>query len=193
MPNSLGEYQLYPRGFLGVPLGTGVARKVPPFSELNNALQYDVSILNRQEKQRPGNARVEKLYTALTRGERHIDSAKFREELFEVFFSAFGTSNFQTWFQLQKYSPLYTDMAHRFLEDTIRFLHTGRRQISIQNWSTLINYSHDLHVDKGDSDLVKEFFGISDRFTTRTAQNHNLVDIAQKFWTQGGLTDLVYT
>lgn len=194
MSNSLGGFQIYPRGFLGKPLGPNIDKKSVPFSSIKNNVQFDIDLLGTQEKVRGSNTTIDNLYKDLTRAEGLVSSKAFREKIFLAAFGAFGTMDFYNWYQVQKVSPFYGDLSHRFLEDTVRFLSTGRRQMSVQSWSEQLTYSQDTETANEDTDRILDFFGASEPGYNRDPRNRNLTEIVQLWWSQPtGMTDLLYT
>lgn len=62
----------------------------------------------------------------------------FREKILLAAKAAFDTSSFLAWSELQRQSPFLTTMHRRFIYDTIGFTKTGKREIQIETWKSLL-------------------------------------------------------
>lgn len=195
MINTPDKLQIYPRGFLGAPLPPNVARKQTPFSGSYKQKQFSWSLLDTQDKKRYGDYTVEKLFSKYVRAEASINSHAFRARVFKEAFKLFGGNNFHFWYQAQKASPLMSDYHQRFLEDTIRYLLTGKRELSVQSWDSLLTLSTDSNEYILDNKVVTQFFnehvpgeGI------KTPKNRTTTEVLQLWWTKpAGVGDLLYT
>ena len=189
------KLQVYPRGFLGRPLPTVVAKKETPFSVEKNKKQFDLSLLDVPDRKRVGHPLVEQLFSKYLRAEGNINSSAFREQVFIAALTLFGGRDFHFWYQAQKASPLFGDYQKRFLEDTILYLQTGKRELSLVSWNALITVSADPDQPGPESKFVNEFFGESIVGEgQRTAKNRDIVDILQMWWSKpAGVGDLLYT
>lgn len=189
------KLQVYPRGFLGRPLPTAVLKKETPFSVEKNRRQFTLSLLDSHDRKRVGHPVVENLFSKYIRAEGNINYSVFREQIFKAAMDLFGGRDFYFWYQAQKASPLYGDYQKRFLEDTILYLKTGKRELSLVSWGTLITVSADLDPAGPESKFVNEFFGESILGDgQRIAKNRDIVDILQLWWSKpAGVGDLLYT
>lgn len=195
MTNNPDKLQIYPRGFLGTPLPPTIARKETPFSNTYKQKQFSWSLLDTQDKKRFGDYNVEKLFSKYIRSEGNINSHAFRERIFKEAFKLFSGNHFYFWYQAQKASPLFGDYHQRFLEDTLQYLYTGKRELSVQAWDSLLSLSTETEDNVQDSRKVLEFFG--DHVTgegEKTPRNRSTVDVLQLWWSKpAGVGDLLYT
>lgn len=195
MPNIPDKLQIYPRGFLGTPLTLMVAKKETPFARTYKQKQFSWALLDTPDKKRYGDYEVEKLFSKYIRAEGNINSHAFRERIFKLAFKLFGGNDFHFWFHAQKASPLYGDYQHRFLEDTILYLNTGKRELSVQAWDSLLSLSSETDEEVSDSRETKLFFG--EKITgegEKTPKNRTTVDVLQLWWNKpAGVGDLLYT
>lgn len=195
MINTPDKLQIYPRGFLGSPLPVQVARKQTPFSQSYKQKQFSWSLLDTQDKTRIGDYNVGKLFSKLIRAEASINSHSFRERIFKEAFKLFGGNHFYFWYHAQKASPILSDYHKRFLEDTINYLSTGKRELSVQSWDSLLSLTTDVNEYGTDSRNVIDFF--NDRVDgegIKTPTNRTTVDVLQLWWSKpAGVSDLLYT
>ncbi|MDR3392214.1 MAG: hypothetical protein P4L77_10830 [Sulfuriferula sp.] len=187
--------KLYPRGFLGAPLAPVLKIKPKPFESRLNALAVRVNIFTPQVATVDANPTVEALYGKWINRDPEMTSFEFRKKVWIAALAAFGTNNFFEWFYAQQASPAFGDMHRRFLEDTILFLQTGRRNLNLEAWTDLVTVQ-----DSGDrsnvySEDAKVFFGIADADAQyRRPQNRQLTEVIQRWSTHArGFDDLVVT
>ena len=74
---------------------------------------------------------------------------------------AFGTFNLETWFSAQLRSPMLTATHRRFLNDTMGFICTGSREVSIETWMGLIYPRTATTADAKTDVALMEYFGKS--------------------------------
>lgn len=167
--------QLYPRGFLGeqtVPQtgpSSGRSRPVPHLA-------------------------VEKLYTQYINRAVNTTSSEFRRKILIVALRAFGTRDFEVWLSSQHQSPVAGDNHMGFLEDTVQFLATGKRDLDVQTWLSILDGGDTGEVSSGHSELAKEFFGISSNGLNREPRNRSMVDVVQVWCSHpGGIEDILCT
>lgn len=167
--------QLYPRGFLG---------------EQNGTMSYSAS-----GKPRPvGHKSVDKLYGQYINRALNTTSVDFRRKVLTVALQAFGTRDFEVWYSSQRQSPGLGRTHIDFLEDTLRFIWNGRREMDVNTWLAILELE-----DAGDrsgaySELAKDFFGIRSNGVERPARNRDMVDVVQAWCSRaGGIEDMLCT
>lgn len=69
-------------------------------------------------------------------GERY--SWAFQERVLAAALRLFGP-NFQKWLDMQRNNPKLLGMNQEFLNDTLRFIDEGRRNLSYESWIELMN------------------------------------------------------
>lgn len=187
--------KIYPRGFLGAPLAAQLKIKPRPFESRLNALAVRVNIFTPQTSSVDANPDVEALYGKWINQEPGWNSFEFKRSVFISAFGAFGTKDFFEWFYSQQASPAFGDMHRRFLEDTIVFLQTGRRNLNLEAWASLITVR-----DSGErvnvyTEEAKVFFGIADANAQyRRAQYRQLPEVLGQWLSHArGFDDLVGT
>lgn len=141
------------------------------------------------------NNSVVEIYNALVRRQVISTDFDFRERVIKVALTAFGTTNFQQWAELQKESPTFTQLHADFIVDTVRFITTGKRYIPVQTWESMIGPGSNDPTDKIEFDATV-MGGLPTGYSVRNQQpstvNLNNV-IALWLSRTGGFTDLVYT
>lgn len=194
---SQDKLQIYPRGFLGRPLPASVLKKETPFFVERRRKQFSLSLLDSPSKVRIGDEKIDHLFNQYIRAEGSINSFKFREKIFKAAIDLFAGRDFYFWYHAQKASPLYGDYQKRFLEDTVRYLSIGTRELSPVNWDALLTNStnNEPNENEGDSEFVNQFFGESTLGRgQRLPKNRDIVDILQLWWGKpAGAGDLLYT
>lgn len=192
-----GQYQVYPRGFMGQPLGAVVEKPSRPFYDLRNGLTFDLNIFDAQGVKLPFNQAIEKLYQQLVRADRKTRQMDYREQVLLAALNSFGTRNFYAWYRIQRFSPLFGHMHQRFLEDTIKFISTGDREYSLDTWlSLLTGAASDDERRSPEIDIVKKFFGLDamDRPIGGVSINADLTGVIQQWVSRPyGYDDLIFT
>ncbi len=185
MPNQL---RMYPRGFLGSAEALPQTERTSnSFSdEVRNRIQYKANEENRKKNGIPANPDVERLYSAYIKRSYQIGAFEFRKDVLRVAIRAFGVKNFQSWYLSQHQSPACGDLHSRFLLDTIKFIYSGKRDMSLETWAALLNMT-----DEGNDigplpEEAKKFF--------EHGYNDNLLDLIQTWCKKdNGMEDMLGT
>ena len=166
--------QLYPRGFLG---------------------EQTIPQAGMSSRSRPvPHQAVETLYTQYINRAVNTTSTEFRRKVLIVALRAFGTRDFEVWLSSQRQSPAAGDNHKGFLEDTVQFLATGKRDLDVMSWLTILDGGDTGEVSSDHSDLAKEFFGISSNGLNREPRNRSMVDVVQAWCAHpGGIEDILCT
>lgn len=141
------------------------------------------------------NEAVVEIYNQLVRRQVISTDFDFRERAIKVALSAFGENNFQAWIKANAYSPVFSQTHADFLNDTARFIVTGKRHLPVDTWERLITASTNdpNNTISFDEALLAQLpSGFSAIHTVQTANNlHNV--IAKWLSHEGGFTDMVTT
>jgi hypothetical protein len=186
------QFRLYPRGFLGGGIKPQVIRTNSLFKDKTLQHQYEVNTHESKTTAIAANPIVEALYAAYIRNNINTSSMEFRTSILEAALDAFGTTNFAVWYSVQFDNAVAGDLHNRFLDDILKFIEFGRRDMSLETWASLL-----IITDEGDdvgylSDRAKKFFGIYNNQSAK--DNIKLVDVIQKWCSKpGGLEDLLGT
>jgi len=193
MPNQQSSMRLFPRGFLGGNIKPQIERSSNPYNAEIGKHQYIANDRDSNGTSIAANPIVEGLYSDYIKNFIATSSFDFRKQVLAVALSAFGTPNFAIWFTTQYKSPAAGDLHNRFLDDTLKFINTGSRDMSLETWQSLL-----LITDEGNnigamSKYAKDFFGIQDHQDVFKA-NTSLIEVVQKWCSkEGGLEDLLGT
>ncbi|EKD22684.1 MAG: hypothetical protein ACD_84C00011G0001, partial [uncultured bacterium] len=162
MANNAEVLRQYPRGFLG----TNV-----------DSAGIDTA-----------NVAVETLYAQYIKNNIATCTPEFRHSILKVALNAFGTKDFSDWFLTQPKSPSYGDMHERFLIDTLRFIETGRRDLSLESWSILLKKTTERVSSKLNVKITRDFFGIYNDLASlsKAERNVQLTDVIQNWCSQPG-------
>ena len=188
-------FRMYPRGFLGGSISPQLERTNKPFGDTDKSRhQYAINQHN-GEGSIAANPQVESLYADLIKNAVKIGSPEFRTEALKVALSAFGTADFLEWFGTQYTSPAASSLHNDFLLDTLKFISTGTRNMSVETWASLLSIT-----DEGNNigkvpEKAKEFFGLNQYEVFSSARvNVNLVDVIQNWCSKpNGLLDMINT
>lgn len=198
MSNALmgrSDFKLYPRGFLGAPQGPKIEKMPRPFDEQLSRVQTQFSLLRPTESNSlVPNQNVESLYSEYINNGARVLDFDFRKRVLITALNAFGTTMFDMWYQKQTTSPAFGDLHSQFIDDTLRFIADGKREMSVETWGSLLTYSDKGELHREVSEYAAEFFGISTRGYNRHRRNATLVEIIQQ-WTSkpNGFEDLLCT
>lgn len=195
MPKSSDGFRVYPRGFLGKNVSPQSERTVNPYSDRTSLLRYSVDNTKKPMGSIIGNPHVEAIYASVIKNDIRFESPEYRTNALKVALEAFGTIDFFLWFTAQYSNPVAGSLHSDFLVDTLKFIQTGSRSMSLENWMALL-----VITDEGNSigripEEAKEFFGIGIQNQIQPPkQNFLVVDVIQAWCSQsGGLLDLVGT
>lgn len=198
MLNQGTSLRLYPRGFLGSGVKPQLARTPNPMGDgMVKRFQYHMdSMKGVNSPAIEANPHVASLYADYIKHVGNTSSFEFHNEVLRTAVVAFGTLDFALWFQSQYRSPACGDLHRRFLDDTLKFLSTGRREMSLETWGALL-----VITDEGDnigklSTVAKEYFGAGQSIgnTIQSGQNYLLTDVLQQWCSKpNGFEDLVGT
>ena len=156
------RFKVYPRGFLGVLSKTQDVRSESPMRE---TLVSSIQDYAHKEKDKgtgkitphPG---VSSMYSDVVKRSPNILTFEFDEFVYRNALSAFGTSDFEAWVDLQFESNMTGRNHHAFIEDMVRYITTGRMNASFITWNAILRIS-----DEGDpighpSKLIQQYFSI---------------------------------
>ena len=190
---TVGEFRLYPRGFLGAAMGAQVAPILRPMEDRIKHHQFHTDMFKPARAPVEVNVNIEQLYRKRLNNESHLATFEFREKLLIIALNTFGTSDFCYWFRTQHVSPATGDLHRRFLDDTLRFILTGRREMFLETWNTLLTLSD---IDGNITPLstyAKEFFCMdSNTASSPPKQNIKLREVIQQWVSRpNGFEDLL--
>lgn len=194
MADTLQKFRVYPRGFLGVDVAQHFDRTPKPYAQQLGYQQYTATGGQQDGNDIPINPHVESLYSDYIRNVVNTSNFEFRRRALLVAFQAFGTPRFDIWMLAQYKNPAAGQLHGKFLEDTIHFLQTGRRDMALETWASLITITDEGNrVGKAPESIIK-YFDLDSPSNLRSTDNSMLVNTIQSWCSkEGGLEDLIGT
>lgn len=185
------DLKLYVRGFFG-----SKALSTETYQQWKSRPILSVFDLSPEAvKHVVANESVVEIYNQLVRRQVIHTDFDFRERAIRIALGAFGVHNFNLWAKVQQESPTFTQTHADFINDTIRFITTGKREMNVDMWERLIGPGSN---DPANRAVIDETLlawlptGYSYRLRTETPANLPNV-IAMWLARTGGFTDMVTT
>ena len=197
MPNE-SQFRMYPRGFYGKNVSFQVSRTTNPFKDAIERVQFDASGSKKTMQSIPPNPFVEGVYSDYIKKAVDTNTFEFRERVLSCAIDAFGTKCFLTWYLTQFSSPMASQLHNDFLEDTLRYISTGRRNMALETWQTLLRGTDEGNNIGKISQYAKEFFHLGDGNVNLANIPHNpdfdILKIIQ-YWCEknNGMEDMLCT
>jgi hypothetical protein len=185
---------MYPRGFFGGNLQPQLVRSPPPVGEVQRmSYRYHVDTMApTANSDLVANPYVENLYSQYVKRSVNTNAFAFREKVLKATLSAFGTASFEIWFTTQYKSPACGDLHKRFLDDTLKFIRTGRREMALETWAALLQITDEGDVIGTYSKASNDYFGFKDNH--RDAEDYLVVDTMQRWLSHAsGFEDMLGT
>lgn len=134
---------------------------------------------------RQGNPQVHELYLIFTNEPRVSVTWDFRKKVIQLAQSLFeGDFN---WFIRQDKNAMVTDQNYLFLIDTVRFIATGSRRLSIYTWPALLTYDVPVGKTVDTRDEISKLF-------IETALATDTTTLISKWLShKDGFNDMMYT
>lgn len=187
-------FKLYPRGFLGAMLESRVEHEARTQEGSHGFVNQTASVMRNQNDFQHTNPAVETLYGQQINRAPGVLSFEFKRSVLRTALNAFGTPMFDFWFTMQFRSPAAGEMHLRFLDDTLRFIQTGRREMALETWAALLQPDEPKVNGAQLSEYAKEFFGIPSGGYNRHPRNRKITEVIQSWCSQpNGLEDLLCT
>jgi hypothetical protein len=194
MPNLVSNegFTIYPRGFLGSILAPRIEKSPAPFENEYRKLQNNLNLFQASSGSILVNENVESLYSKYIRNTYKAASFDFQKLVMITALGAFGTQAFDFWYLKQFESPSVGDLHRKFLEDCLRFITTGRREMTLETWDSLLDYSDSGELRGGVGEVAADFFGITTNGYVRQRRMTMLVEVLQSWCAKpNGLEDLL--
>lgn len=197
MPNE-SQFRIYPRGFYGKNVSFQTARTVNPISDAIARVQFDASNSKKTVSDIQPNPYVEGIYSDYIKQAINTHTFEFHERVLICAINAFGTKCFLTWYLTQFNSPMAGKLHNDFLEDTLRYINTGRRNISIETWMTLLQGTDEGNNIGKISDYARVFFklgtGNIDLATVPHNSEYSIINIISAWCSNvNGMEDMLCT
>jgi len=187
-------FKLYPRGFLGVMLEGRIEKKTEMHETGLGWRFANAVILRNQNEIDHSHPEVERLYAQHINRAPNSTSFEFKRSVLKTALSAFGTPMFDFWYRMQFKSPAAGQLHREFLEDTLRFISEGRRNVSLETWASLLTGEEQRQGGEQISQYAEEFFGITSSGIHRHPMNRQFTEVIQSWCAKpNGLEDLLCT
>jgi hypothetical protein len=184
-------YRIYPRGFLGAALGIQPKPIVKPHEARVRTHQFNPAMFQAPRVDVEVNHNVEEIWSRMLRHSYSTLDFNFREKVLIVALGAFGTTDFRQWVYTQFEGPSTGELHAEFVEDTLKFILTGKRKMTVTNWESLLTLSDITTNVTAHSKQINEFFTNPD---TKQTINLKLTDVLIRWCShEGGFEDLVQT
>lgn len=178
MPNIIK----YPRGFNGLDLGHKPKLK-------HKYDQYELTAIGGigfpnpiVTKQEPFNDDIDACYFEMLNNKPGVLKMEFREKVFKLVLATFGngTVSVKNFAIMQRNNG----KVSQFIEDTFKYILTGKREIAIQTWDDMLNETNLVLIDNKKATYLNQ---ACERFT-------NPFDLIQAWCSnQNGFYDMLYT
>jgi hypothetical protein len=185
--------KFYPRGFVGGSLPIRLAVKPKPY-EIKIRSKVQVGLIVPLQTTVEPNASIEILYAQYIKRSADTKSFEFREAALITALHAFGLPNFYNWYMSQLAADTVGDMHVRFLADTLKFLHTGRREMTLETWAQLVKPDSEAIRPITPCAMAKEYFRMENREYPLNPALFSMADTIQQWCAQPqGFEDLLGT
>lgn len=124
--------RIYPRGFIG-------HADVEIAKDTNNVSFFSQISGNTPTQNIAYNSEVTEVYEELMKTPFRINQFPIRERILKAALTCFGFSNFYDWILIQSKSNTLDVLSAEFIEDTVSFIFTGKRKLSIVTWERMID------------------------------------------------------
>lgn len=182
-------FKVHPRGFLGGLQSTTIVKT--DNARPNTRLTVDLSLFSQGRSEKiTANLMVDGIFKEI---QMHgSGSFERRERFLKAALFAFGSTNFHTWYLAQFQSPSFGDIHQRFLEDTFKFILTGKRDIPLSSWNVLVSPEEDNSSKITHGPNASKLFQYSGN--KNPDYRPSIVEITQKWLSQeGGFNDFAMT
>jgi hypothetical protein len=185
--------KFYPRGFVGASLPVRLAVKPKPY-EFKIRSKPQVGVIIPQMTSADPNQVIEMLYSQYVKRSADTQSFEFREAILIAALNAFGSPNFYSWYKSQLQSPTVGERHVAFLGDTLKFLMTGRRDMTLETWAVLLKPDAEAVRPLEPCETACRYFGLQGRNIPADPVRYSLVDTIQQ-WCEmpQGIEDLLGT
>lgn len=188
-----GTYKVYPRGFLGSVQSPTIERTSYPSNPSTGRMNYDVRLFDSSKSTKiTANMTIDSLYREYVR--RGSTSYDFREKVFIAALNAFGTRNIYEWYVAQFNGPSFGDTNRQFIDDTFKFIMTGRRNLPLTNWNSLVKADENNNGVTQLGEHAMKFFVGCRTINDRPIRNMSIAEFIQDWISaEGGFNDMLFT
>ena len=163
------ELSLYPRGFFGAHrreilqhhVGKKRSEDGLAITQVQNTFQL---VKFESDDDIRGSSIIDSIWKSYLGDAKNTLTLDFEEEVYKAALNAFGVTNFLYWVKAQYSSPTFGILHSDFIDDMLRFILTGERNIASITWNTMIEPGdRKIHNVPAPSEMLsrfkKEFIG----------------------------------
>lgn len=153
---------VFPRGFIGVTnMGLNSEKNKKTAADRLIDMRYKKEN-SEEDKTEVYNLNVTKLYSLMI-DSLASDKLTFNKAVIIEALRCFGNIDFAEWIKIQKNSRYFTLNHQKFVLDTLKFILTGKRNVSIRSWEVLLHrkFIDDIESVRNNPDfdkVVDQFF-----------------------------------
>lgn len=130
---------VYPRGFLGFDIGLPVQKApAPSMQTMVLAMRKNDPINDTSPQPYIANSEIDSLWDLYKSDSDKARNFEFTERVIKLALKCFGTTNIASWFEIQPKSQFFDDLHRRYLIDTLQFVCTGKRSLSVGSWKSML-------------------------------------------------------
>ena len=179
--------RIYPRGFIGH-ADVAIGKDEESVSLINQIIG------NAPKESSVYNSEVTSVYEELIKTPYRINQFEIRERILKAALTCFGFKNFYDWVFVQQQSNTLDVLAAEFIEDTVRFIQTGKRRLSIVTWDRLIDPKQRNTSFKYSEAFLKELRQMKAGTNEYAITQYGTIEIIQAWCTQpNGIEDMCAT
>lgn len=186
------QLKIYPRGFLGATLGKQYRHKSQLQEDAAGFHTSKIAQIADLNSVNDPNPEIEALYAKAVLQPTATGDFAFRKRIFVVALAAFGPLTFSAWYRAQMDNRFAGEMHGRFLNDCVRFLNKGNREMSLATWTQLLSIGNGTEKMAPPNESTAAFFGWDHNGQTRTPRAVTVEETVRMWCMQPqGLEDLL--
>lgn len=179
--------KIYPSGFFGSSLNP----QTLPLDLISKAKQLFNNALITKVSPYTASLDVIELWATVINDDDEYKTFEFKEKIIQCALTVFGTEKLLDWIDAQINSPEYSNNHSQWIDETISFVFgSKRRELSHNNWITLLTAGNNINVKKELSNTVKSYL-----FNRGMLENRSNITIRQFIlnWVRkpDGINDLI--
>jgi hypothetical protein len=153
------KYSLYPNGFLGRHREAKINKEPPSasFTMISAVMEVD---FESGDKEIVANPSVDELYKQLIRNDLCVHSFAYHQRVAKVALNIFGTRLFDEWCLVQLKSQGIDQTRLDFIDDCINLLYTGKRNVQLSMWESIIDGVQDRKYDMTPTPAMVNYFNL---------------------------------
>lgn len=146
------QLKVYPSGFYGSTL----VEQTMPLDLISRTKQLLNNSTIKKSSPYTASQEVLELWAIASNGDPEYKTFEFKEKVIVCALNIFGCEKLIDWLSIQIQSPEYSKSHADWIDETISFVYgNSNRQLSHNNWITLLTAVDNVHVKSGLSDIVK--------------------------------------